>query len=318
MRHLWALSVALAACYGPSVSPGAPCGPNGECPSGLQCIAGTCQPPGTVLDDAPPLDDDAEIDGSMVVADAAIDANPIYVPWGTPIKLDSLELATTGETDPSVSMNRLAAMLVSDSPDEITECARGALTDTFTCATLTAVNSSAEDKSPELSADGSTLYFVSNRAGNFDVYMSSKTGGVWATPALVTQLSTASEDSDLAISPDGLTAVVLSNGSSNRFTLHARASTALPFGAGVAHAELEVTSDIGAPTITNNGNVIYFHAGGTRDLYMATRKPNGTYNSPAPVTELNTSGRDAAPFVSANDKYMIFERDSDIFETSRP
>ena len=313
------LLAALAGCYNPTVEQSAPCGPNGECPSGLRCINNACLPPGTAIDDAP-APDDAAIDSTTVLADAPADADPSYVPWGTPTLLASLELATNGETDPSVTMNRLTAVLVSDSPDDISECTRTALTDTFTCTLLAAVNSTAEDKSPEISADGMTLYFTSDRAaaGSHEVYMSTKTLSVWSTPTVVTQLSTASSDEDIAISPDGLTAVVNQDTSTNRMTIHTRASTLVPFGAGVVHAELQITTDIAAPSITNGGAKIYFHAGATRDLYVAYRQMNGTYTTPSPIVELNTAAREAAPFVSADDKYMIFDRAGDIFETTRP
>jgi hypothetical protein len=42
-----ACALALASCYSPSAAPGAPCGPNGECPSNLSCINSRCEPPGT-------------------------------------------------------------------------------------------------------------------------------------------------------------------------------------------------------------------------------------------------------------------------------
>jgi hypothetical protein len=320
MRSCWPLAVALAACYGPSVQPGAPCGPNGECPSGLECRDNICVTPGGALDDA--TLDDAAADTAMLLpdamADAMADAMPGYVPWGTPVQLTSLEPPTSGESDPSITANRLTAVLTSGSPADIWECTRTALTDTFTCAAITAINSAMGEKSPEISADGATLYFASERSGDYEIYTATKGGGGWGTPALVTQLNTSSSDEDLAISPDGLTAVVLQDTSPNHFRVATRLLTALPFGTPVVHAELEITTDIAAPSITNGGATIYFHAGATRDLYVAYRQMNGTYTTPSPVVELNTAARDAAPFVSADDKYMIFERAGDIFETTRP
>lgn len=317
MRLAWAPAVAvIAACYGPSVSPGAPCGPNDVCPSGLDCIGGFCLPPGTMTQDDAAVQDDADvmIDGSMVTIDGPVDA-AVYVPWGTPVAVPSLNAVSgSGEGDPTFTSNKLTAMVTSNSPDDIFECTRPAIGQAFTCFVL-AINSVNEDQSPELSPDGSTLYFTSNRSGSYDIYMSTKTGGVWSTPTTASGLTSASSDGDVAISPDGLTAVVER---SNHFVFYTRASTAVPFANPVMHTELEITTDIAAPTITNNGNVIYFHIGSTRDIVMATRKGNGTYNTPVPVTELNTSGRDAAPFVSADDKYMLFERGGDIYETSRP
>jgi hypothetical protein len=70
-----------------------------------------------------------------------------------------------------------------------------------------------------------------------------------------------------------------------------------------------------APSINAAGDV-YFHAGSTRDLFVARRIGN-TYATPVPVTELNTAGRDAAPFVSANDRHIVFERDAELVESTR-
>jgi hypothetical protein len=74
----------------------------------------------------------------------------------------------------------------------------------------------------------------------------------------------------------------------------------------------------GAPTITNGAQIVYFHAGTEREIYTSHRLPNGIFDVPTAVTELDATGlRDAAPFVLQTDDYMIFERDYDIFETTR-
>jgi Tol biopolymer transport system component len=316
MRYAWGNTVALAACYSPAAHPGAPCGPNGECPSGLTCIAHHCVAPGTGTDDAAiDADPDGMIDGSMVAVDAPIDAPPMLGPWGTPVVLST---GISSETDPSFTSDRLTVVFMSEATDDIYIGTRATTTATTLTATLLAeVNSTGVAKSPEISPDGLTLYFVSDRGGNFDVYRSTKSGGVWSAPALLADLSTAGEETDVAISPDGLTAVVVDNDTVNTAIIHTRASTAQPFGAGVAHPELTVGDDFGAPTITNGGNVIYFHAGATRDIYVATKQANGTYTTPVLVSELDTANRDAAPFVSQDNKHMMFERESDLYETSR-
>ena len=312
MRAVWALPAVLAACYGPSVHSGAPCGP-----SGLVCLADRCLPPGTNIDDASV--DDAAIedaaDASTATGDAPADAPPVLGPWGTPVVLST---GISSETDPSMTFDRKTIVFMSEATDDLYIATRATATGTaLTSTALTALNSTAVDKSPEISPDGSTIYFVSNRAGNYDVYRSTLSGGVWSSPTLLADLSTAGEETDVAVSPDGLIAAVIDNDTTNILSIYTRATTAQPFGPGVAHPELTVGTDIAAPTITNGGNVIYFHAGGTRDIYIATKKGNGTYTTPVLVTELNTVDRDASPFVLQDDKHMIFERTSDLYETAR-
>jgi hypothetical protein len=298
------------------VQSGAPCGPNGECPSSLVCISDRCLPPGTVVDDASTDIDAADHDASTATADAAIDAPPMLGPWGTPVLLST---GISSETDPSMTFDRRTIVFMSESTDDLYIATRATPTDTaLTSTALTALNSTSTDKSPEISPSGTTIYFVSNRAGNYDVYRSTLSGTVWSAPALQSELSTAGDESDVAISPDGLTAIVVDNEATNRFLIHTRASTAVPFGAGVYHPELAVSADATGPSLTNGAAIVYLHAGGTRDIYVAYKKGNGTYTTPVPVTELNTVDRDAAPFVSQDDKHMIFERTSDLYESSRP
>lgn len=262
--------------------------------------------------------DDALLDGPLT--DASLDG-PAYIPWGTPVELTSLETSGTGETDPSVAANKLTAVLSADTAvndGDIYIATRTALTNTFSFVALTAVNASGfDDTSPELSADGKTLYLVSNRGGSREVYISTFST-VWSTPTVVPFLSTGGTVGDLAVSADGLTAAVVREGTPNRIYLHKRQSTSAAFDTGALHTELNVTGDIAAPTITNNGAIIYLHAGSPRDIYRATLKSDGTYTVPMPVTELNMSAiREAAPFVTEADDYMIFDRSGDIYETTR-
>ena len=148
------------------------------------------------------------------------------------------------------------------------------------------------------------------------VFSSFETSGTWSGPVVLPALSTR-DDSNVAISPNGLTAIVVDTAADNHFYLHTRTTTLGPWSTGTLLPDFEITSDISSPTLTNNAAIVYFHAGATRDLYVTRRKPNGTFHAPVPVAELNTSSRDATPFVLQSDDYMIFERDGDILETTR-
>ncbi len=316
-------AIFAAACYGPSAQPGAPCGPGDECPTGQECRAGTCFVVGAPSD-SNPFDDsemfDAPGDTSQIVADAPIDGPP-YIPWGTPTLLTTLETPGAGEDDPSVTTNKLTVVFTADTAvndSDIYIATRSAVTDTFSFSLLTAVNAVGfNEVSPEISGDGNTLYFTSNRSGNEEIYKSTFTTS-WSAPVIATDLSSTSSDGDVAISPDGLTAVVVRNGTPNRMYVYTRASTAVTFSAPAIHTELNVTDDIAAPSITNGAAIIYLHAGAIRDLYRATRNTNGTFTTPVPVSELNTVNvRDAAPFVLETDDYLIFSRAGNIYETVR-
>jgi hypothetical protein len=311
----------LGGCYGPSANPGAPCSTEGTCPTGQECRSGWC-----FAESAPHDADEQVLDEADPPPDAEIDAIGIdastYVPWGTPVELTSLETAGSGESDPSFTADRMTAVLTADtgaSDAEIYLATRTALTDTFLPALLTDVNSTGfDDKSPEISADGKTLYFTSDRSGSDEIYISTYTTS-WSAPIIANDLSSAQSDGDLAISPDGLTAVVTRESGTKGFYFYTRAATTDAFSGATIHSELNIAgTGVASPTITNRGEVIYFHAGATRQLYRAQKKGNGTYTMPMPVSELDVAAvRCAAPFVVQTDDYMVFEKASDIFETSR-
>jgi hypothetical protein len=301
----------VAACYQPALQEGAPCGPGDACPSGQECRAGTC------FFTTTPADADRGIDSNLLPPP---DSATSYVPWGTPVEITSLEInGATDETDPTISANHLVVALsavVSSGDADIFIGTRADVTEPFTVMNLSTINSASDEECPELSPDGKMLYFTSNRAGQYDVYVAIESGGVWSPPALIPSLST-HDDSNLAVSPDGLTAVVLDESATHKFYLHTRNTTLSPWGTGTRIPELEITDDIASPTITNGAATIYFHAKPSRDIYVAHRNPNGSFTTPTPVSELNTASRDACPFVLQADDYMIFERAGDIFESTR-
>jgi Tol biopolymer transport system component len=79
---------------------------------------------------------------------------------------------------------------------------------------------------------------------------------------------------------------------------------------------LDVTGDVAAPSLTNDAATVYLHGGQPRDLYVAY-KQGASFTTPVKITELNTGGRDAAPSISADGKRLLFERDGELYESSR-
>lgn len=77
-----------------------------------------------------------------------------------------------------------------------------------------------------------------------------------------------------------------------------------------------MADDPSSTTLTNGANVIYFHADGTRNIYRSTRAGQ-SWSAPVPVTDVNTAMRDAAAAIDQADDYMMFERENDLYVTSR-
>jgi len=312
----WPVVIALlAGCYSPSVHEGAPCGPGGECPSGQACRAdGRCYSDGA-SDDADTGSNDADPGSS----DAAVDASPPPV-WGNVTQLTELD-TVTGKSDPTLGFNGLVIGFVGNptgNDEDLYGAIRASTSDPFSSVALSpGLNATdADDRSPELTGSD-TVWFTSDRNGKFDVFTATFSGTSWTTPTVVVELSSAGDDTEVGVSPDGLTAIVTHAGGAPRFFIHTRASTSAVFGAGIVHNELNTVNNIGAPHISNGGEVIYFHGGTTRDLYVSTLKGNGDYTMPKPITELDTGAREAAPWVDEAETFMLFERDGAILRATR-
>jgi len=243
--------------------------------------------------------------------------SPTLGPWQPPTPVPGTN-TNASESDPSVTSDRLTIVftrIVAGNGD-IFLGTRGTTADPFTTAAILELNTTFDEASPEISADGTEIYFISSRSGTFDVYHSTF-NSTWSPPVMVPELSSLGDEGNLAVSPDGLTALVVRKTGANKVFESTRTSTALPWGSPVEVPSLEVTADVEAPTLTNQGALVLLHVGTTRDLVIAQRLPDGTYETPALITEIDTAAREAAPFIGASGRYLVFEQSSDLVETSR-
>ena len=301
----------LVGCYSPSVTPGGPSGANGACPTPLVCVADVCVPEGTPGDAAPP---DGLVDATDL--DAAVDVVPVDGPtangWAAATAVPGVNTGGD-ETDPSQTPDRLTLVFARN--EDLMIATRAAVSDAWVATSLTALDTASVEGSPELDGDGTTLYFVSDRlvAGDKDVYVSTRTGEVWSAPVRVDELSTTgSDDDDVAIAPDRLTAWVKNNSGIARAT---RSDLNSAWGTPAAPGANFGASNPAGMTVTAAGD-LYLHAGVTRDLFIA--RASGTGFAPrVAITELNTTGREAAPAVSADEHHLVFERDGDLYESAR-
>jgi hypothetical protein len=308
--------VLMAACYDPSPLAGSPCSANGTCPDTLVCTSGICLLPG-VGADAPSGDDAPD---SSIDATSMIDAPPT-MGWSTPVAL-SINTSSK-ESDAAFTPDRLELYFISTrlggtGGDDIWYTRRQTLSDPWETPTnVTPLNSPQSENSVQISADGNRLYFQSTRTTSGDIYMATKVGLAWGAPAPVTELNSNSGEAGIALSPDELTAIV-DRGSLGSRTLHiaTRSTPTDTFGPLSAMTVINMTDDPSSPSLTNGANVVYFHADTPRNIYRST-KVGLSWSTPVPVTEVNTAMRDAAPATDEADDYMIFERENQLYETSR-
>lgn len=190
-----------------------------------------------------------------------------------------------------------------------------------------AINSSAHDYCPLVTADGKTIYFTSRRAGSMgglkdesgqwleDIYFSNSDDDIWshATNANA-PLCTSGQDATVGLSPDGNEMIIYRAGQGmmeGDLFLTDRMQ-------GVWQTPKRMTSQINSgahepsATISPDGSEIYFtsdRAGGFggRDLYRIRRLPNGQWSLPLNLgPNINTAYDEDAPFIHSDGTTLFF------------
>jgi len=311
MCRLSCLLLVVVGCYDPHPVAGAPCSNGRPCPDTQVCMADDrCWPVGLPVPDARVDPLDAPIDGPVGVG-----------PWSARPVLGEVNTGSD-EDDPSCTLDRKTIVFARKTTVyELFIGTRPTPSDRFTVTALAVLNgiSSGDKDSPEISMDGTTIYFTADAGDdNNDVYVSKKTGNGWSTPALVKDLSDPDpvvDDTDVAISPDGLTAMVARDG---KMYIATRGTTDAKFtSSGPVAITVEGSNTVAAPSITNHADVVYLHAGNAERKLYYTRREAGSYTKPELIMELDTQVRNSAPFVLPDEHYMLFSRGLDIYEATR-
>lgn len=186
-----------------------------------------------------------------------------------------------------------------------------------------ALNSTAADSGPSLSADGLTIHFASFRSSNWEIYSATRTGRgqPWSTPALETALNdpTGTEDQPCMRS-DGLEIYFSSTrtgGLGGSDLMRAtRATPTSPWNAPTFVTELNSTSAESAPSLTADGLTIYLLSARVgapnppnNAIFVATRPNLATpWSTPVLVTALSSTLTHRDIDVSGNDNEILFTR----------
>ncbi|MBM4062743.1 MAG: hypothetical protein FJ265_16860 [Planctomycetes bacterium] len=124
---------------------------------------------------------------------------------------------------------------------------------------LGSVNSPYLDGEPEIAPDGATLYFGSTRpggSGGTDIYTTTLVGGTWSAPAnLGAPINTAANEAQVAFADGDPTTMYFVSDRDNRGSAIYRTQwTGSAWGAPV----LVVQGQVGSPSLTADGSVMYF------------------------------------------------------------
>jgi Tol biopolymer transport system component len=271
-------------------------------------------------------------DGGSPIADGGdVDAGPLG-PFSEPELVAELNDPASQEDDPTLREDLLEIFFDSSrvggmGSGDIWTSTRASLDAAWDPPTNVAVlNSSGDDTACELSADGLTLHFASDRpggAGVRDLYVSTRPSlaGAWAAPQRVAALSSPETDEAAVMTADALLLVFASSRSSADLDLFraTRADRASPWTAITRIAELSSPDSDGSPFLSHDGRVLYLHsarAGGSgdNDLWVATRTdPRGPFAAPTRVDfdDINTDASESDPWVSPDGRTMYFSSDRD-------
>jgi hypothetical protein len=180
------------------------------------------------------------------------------------------------------------------------------------------VNTSTEG-TPELSADGLSLYFFSQRFGGVgtrDLYVATRasTASQFGSVTVLSGLNSLQRDDRPWLSPDELSIYFSSQRASFtddlwRATRSARTDS---FGAATSVTELNSTGNDAGASLTQDGKLVLFasdRAGGVggMDIYRATRASTSSpFSTPELVAELNSSADDFDVQLSADGQEVFF------------
>lgn len=132
-------------------------------------------------------------------------------------------------------------------------------------------NGAGEDSAAWISGDGSTLYFMSNRAGsnNRDIYTAVRSNGMFGTPTNLGAVNSAANEDNIALSADELQAFVTRSG---KIYYTSRISKMAGFSPPALVPELNSGSST-VSWVSADGCSVYLNSNrdGGFDLYVATR-----------------------------------------------
>jgi Tol biopolymer transport system component len=193
--------------------------------------------------------------------------------------------------------------------------------------------SASYDMAPEISTDGLTLWYASERgtpAGGADIWVTtraSRSSG-WAAPVRDATLSTTGYDIDPALGDDGLTMTLTSDGNGGALAaiyIATRATPSSAWNAPVLVPELDTSDRESAGSLRSAGRVLYLgHEVATNnfEIYTAVRtSATSAFAAPVLVDTINSAQLDFDAWVSLDERTMFFSSsrsgDLEIYEAQR-
>lgn len=275
--------------------------------------------------------------GRLGFDETGSDADVPLGSFGAPTRIVELSVAGTRDDDPSLTADQLEIFFNSEraggpGSGDIWTATRAAADAPWSTPTLVAaMSSAASETGPEISADGLTCYFASDRAGTLgrtDIWVTTRAtrSAPWTTPVHVPELSSADDDTAPAIHANGLVIVLESTrGGDPSLFLATRATVTSPWSAPQPIA-VSTNDAEGSPYLSHDGRAILYNAiraggAGMADLYIATRASDSAAFANELRLSVSAAANEEDPWLSDDGRALYFASnqtgDVEIYEARR-
>jgi hypothetical protein len=268
-------------------------------------------------------------DGSFTLIDDVIgDVLPLGN-FGTPTPISELN-STFIDDDPTLTADRLEIFFASDRPGgqgafDIWTAVRNDPDQSWSPpSVVTTLSSAGNDTCPRLSKDALTIYLGSNRGGSVQIWTATRSTrtAAWTTPTVIAEI--AAPCSCAAVDSAHTTIVFqqFTAATRNDVLQASRLSATSAWANPVVLDELSSAAEDATPWLSGDARVVYFASDrpgvGGRDLYRAYRPSvTASFVEVTPVVELNTPGNDTDPWLTEDERIIVFMRDNDLYEARR-
>ena len=250
-------------------------------------------------------------------------ATDTWVPFGPVTLHPALVTAPGSQADPTLPADELELYYTTSTNTggtyDIWMCPRASSTAAWgTCNKVVELSSdTALDETPEVSADGLTIYLASDRPGSVageHLWVSHRAtrADPWDPPVQVTEIVVGDKDLSPSLQQAQLLMVFASQFALGDWNLYAttRLSTADPWGLPTLLAELNSTAYDWDPALYQGGTSIVFASrrlNTSNSLFYATRASlSEPFSVPQPATELNVNN-DGDPWLSNDGHHIVFD-----------
>jgi Tol biopolymer transport system component len=267
---------------------------------------------------------DGPTDGQDALSDEVGPGPEIWVPFGAPSPHPAFQSISASQADPTLTADE-QELYFSSNPNtdyDIWLVKRTGTVSWGTPARVDELSSTSLDETPEVSADGLTIYLASERPGGkfagehlWVSHRATRTAG-WDSPTQVTEL--AGVDRSAEISPslqrDQLMMVFASQQTAAdpwHLYMTTRQSTADPWGPPTVLTTLNSLQNDWDPAVYRGGNSIVFASrrlGTLNSLFHATRGSAAeSFSAPQEASEFDVLGNAADPWLSDDGKHIVFD-----------